>query len=166
MDGEFVFGAFCLLWLVVGGIMLLLRVADGMRHVSLIRELQRNEKELVETIDEQNAAREGLIDDLETTAAQRSSELAEVNRQLAQLEAKPSPIITVVGREPPRPSEALWVARFDDPARPAAGPRYIGAWGEDPAMSRAKIVAAMGAADVSGLENLRELAEVRSKLFE
>jgi len=148
MDGEILLGGFCVIWLLLGGAMFLARMAGGMRRLEIVKQSKSVEAKAMQLIEEQIEGKKGVVVDLEEQASGRAEDLTTIQARHEAMSRKASPVITVAGREAPKPTEALWTAPFTDPSRPAiAGPRFIGAWAEDGTHARAKIQAALGHVD-------------------
>jgi hypothetical protein len=165
MTGEYLFSMFCLLWLVFGSVALALRVADGLQRVELVRKAQRAEEEMEEAVKEQTEGRETIVKDLEVGVDARRKEASLIEAKISGLDQATPPIIRITGREAPKPSENLWLARLTDPT---LGPkqRYIGAWAEDPAYARAKVLVSLGDGEGMRLGDFSLFAMLKKTMFD
>ena len=165
MDFDFLFGVFCGIWILFGGTILLARIVQGAKRLEALKEAQASERKTAELIDELTESKQITVQDLEAEATKRMIEVAEAQQKMAELVKRPAPIITIAGREPPRPSENLWVCSHDDPSNPLPVPRFMAAWAEDGAHAKAKIVAAFGGLNAPPLGRPMMLHEMQTEMF-
>ncbi len=166
IDGEFIFDIFCTLWLIFGGSALVFRIADGLQRVELVRDAQKTEEEVARLAEDQNQGRQMVLEDLDSAVEERQLEFGKIERELAGLDEISSPIIRIVGRELPKPSEHLWLTTYVDPNRPTLGRRYIGAWAQDPAYARAKVLVGLGEREDPPTGDYMTLPQLKKSMFE